>query len=329
MNTATKRSRFSVQSKGLPFRITRNDLDILDLVQQFEPMASTHLIALLDDPSAQYVKNRLTILRHEAKVLEVPHASWHAANARYRPAVYQLTDKGREVLMQHGRYRRHFPTSEAFMHKFGVAITAASFAIGVKQYPMLRLHDHEAILGSKRCPPSTRQSKTPFKIPLTFNYHYSVRGQKRHKELDTFVIHDGKPMGITNAEQPDKQIFFPGMEFDRHTERRTSEDYSATTTQKKIQEIRAIAAQDGYAGRYGIPNTFIPFVTIDESRMRSIMDDVDQVTKGRGSEMLLFKHIPDFASFESFAPADGSMQTTPWKRVGYPDFNILTELGVQ
>jgi hypothetical protein len=327
MQTITKRNRFTLEPKGQPFRITRNDLDILDLLQTYKYLPSTYITALLDDPCVQYIKNRLTILRHEAKVIDIPASSWHAANARYRPAVYQLTEKGSAALEAHGRYRPMPSTSEEFKHEFGVCITEASFAIGVKQYPSLRLHDHDAILHSKFCPASTRASKTPLKIPITFTYHYTVGGQERHKRLETFVKHDGKPFGFTNTTQPKAQIFFPGIEFDRHTESRGSSDYAATTIQKKIQEIRAIATEDGYAVRYGIPNAFIPFVTISEARMRSIMGDVEKVTNGKGSKMFLFKSISDFASFESFPPADGSMLTIPWKRVGHPDLDILAALG--
>ncbi|MGA8906044.1 MAG: hypothetical protein WB524_00380 [Acidobacteriaceae bacterium] len=328
MQTVAKRSRFILQPKGQSFRITRNDLAILDLLQTYKYLPSSYIIALLEDPCVQYIKNRLTILRHEAKVIDIPPSAWHAANARYRPVVYQLTDKGRETMKAHGRYRSMPSTSEEFNHQFGVSISEASFAIGAKRYPSLRLHRHEAIFNSKFCPPSTRAEQAPFKIPITFTYHYTVGGHARHKQLDTFVKHDGTPFGFTNTQRPKAQIFFPGIEFDRHTESRASSDYSATTIQKKLQEIRAIAARDGYATRYGIPNAFIPFVTISEARMRSIMDDVEKVTDGKGSQMFLFKSIPDFASFDSFPAADGSMLTTPWKRVGFPNFDILAELGI-
>jgi hypothetical protein len=327
MQTVAKRSRFTLEPKGQSFRITRNDLEILDLLQTYKYLPSTYIIALLDAPCVQYIKNRLTILRHEAKVLDVPASSWHAANARYRPAVYQLTEKGREVLKTHGRYRTYYPTSEEFKHEFGVCITEASFAIGAKRHPILAMHDHEAILNSKFCPASTRQSKTPFKIPISFNYHYTVAGKARHKPLDTFVKHDGKPLGFTNREHPKAQIFFPGIEFDRHTESLDPTDYNAASIQRHIQSARALAAEDGYATRYGIPNTFIPWVTISEARMHSIMGELEKATNGKGSKMFLFTTIPDFASFENFPPADGSMLTRQWKRVGFPNLDILSQLG--
>ena len=191
------------------------------------------------------MKNRLTVLRHEAQLIDCPASSWHAANARYRPAVYQLTEKGRSVLRQDGRSRPDYPTSEEFKHEFGVSITAASFAIGATEHPDVNLHDHHAILNSRFCPASTRKSKTPFVIPLTFTYQYTVGGAARHKKLETVVKHDWKPFGFTSRASAKAQVFFPGIEFDRHTESLDRADYNATSIQRHIQSARALAAEDG------------------------------------------------------------------------------------
>ena len=329
MQTAPKRNRFVIEAKGIPYRITDTDLDIIDPLQPYKYAPSSYLIALNPNLHPQYVKNRLTIIRHEMGLIACPSSSWHAANARYRPAVYQLTEKGRQVLAARGRARRTFPTNEDFAHEFGVCITAESFAIGVQKNPEISFFDHEAILASKRCPANTRLSNTPFNLPITFKYHYEVRGQKRQKELETFVKHDWMPFGFVNPKKPKAQIFFPGIEFDRHTESGESADYNTTTISKKVQAIRALAANDGYFEHYGIPNTFIPWVAISEKRMTQLMGIVEKVTGGKGSKMHLFTHTPDFASFESFPPADGSMLTRGWKRVGHPDLNILHELGIE
>jgi hypothetical protein len=333
MSTAIKRNRFVVdealeKTKETSFRITRNDVDLLDLLQPYKYLPSSYIEAFLDLHPI-YLKHRLTVLRHVAKVITIPPSSWHAANARYRPAVYQLTDKGRAVLADKGRARRVFATNEDFAHEFGVCLTAASFAIGAREHPALNYYDHEAILASKHCPMNTRLSKTPFQIPITFKYHYEVRGQARHKELETYVKHDRMPFGFINASNPKAQMFFPGVEFDRATESLESEDYAATVISKKVQAIEALAKEDGYYAHFGIPNAFIPWVTINEARMRSLMRIVEKVTKGNGSKRHLFTHMPDFASFDAFPPADGSMLTRNWKRVGFDDLNILAELGVK
>jgi hypothetical protein len=329
MSTAIKRNRFVRTPTGKAISLTRSmALDTIAPLQTFKYLPSTYLYRLGPPCHLVYFKNRLTDLRHDAGLIDCPPASWHAANARYRPAVYQLTEKGHKELAAHGRARRMFPTNEDFAHEFGVCVSAASFFIGAIDHPEVMLYDHEAILASKLCPADTRLSKTPFQIPVTFTYHYEVRGQKRHKELETSVKHDWMPMGFVNAADRKKQVFFPGVEFDRHTESLESEDYSATTIAKKVQAMEALAKEDGYHEHYGIPNTFIPWVTINEARMRSLMRIVEKVTKGK-SKRHLFTYTPDFASFEAFPPADGSMLTRDWKRVGFDDFNILEELGVK
>jgi len=330
MSTVTKRNRFVRTPTGKGIDLSRSmALDTIDPLQTFKYLPSTYLYRLGPKCHLQYFKNRLTDLRHDAGLIDCPPSSWHAANARYRPAVYQLTEKGFAELAAHGRARRVFATNEDFAHEFGSCLTAASFWIGAQIHPEIKLYDHEAILGSKHCPASTRLSKTPFKTPVTFNYHYSIRGNARHKELTTFVKHDWMPFGFVSASDPKSQMFFPGIEFDRHTESLESEDYSATTISKKMQAIEALAKDDGYHSRYGIPNAFILWVTISEARMRSLMRVLEDVVGKKGSKRHLFTHIPDFASFESFPPADGSMLIRNWKRVGYPDMNILAELGVK
>ena len=109
---------------------------------------------------------------------------------------------------------------------------------GAQARPEINFYDHEAILGSKRCPVATRLSKTPFQIPVTFSYQYQLRGEMRHKELVTYVKHDWMPFGFTNPSQPTAQVFFPGVEFDPHTERLASEDDTAPLPLgKKLQAI--------------------------------------------------------------------------------------------
>ena len=92
-------------------------------------LPSNFLISFNSQLHPQDVKNRLTVIRHEMGLIDCPPASWHAANARYRPAVYQLTQKGRQMLAAHGRTRRTFATNEDFAHEFGTCLTAASFAL--------------------------------------------------------------------------------------------------------------------------------------------------------------------------------------------------------
>src|SRR5690349_11252194 len=105
MSTTLKRSRFYVEPTGKPFQITGNDVNLLDLFQSCKYLPTTY-IAALSGVSLQYTQKRLTVLRHEAGLIDCPPESWGAANARYRPAVYQLTDKGRKVLKEKGRERK-------------------------------------------------------------------------------------------------------------------------------------------------------------------------------------------------------------------------------
>ena len=131
MQTVAKRNRFTREPTGTSYRITDTDLDIIAPLQTYKYLPSTYLITFNPQLNPIYVKNRLTTIRHDMGLIDCPPSSWHAANARYRPSVYQLTLKGHQVLAERGRARRAFPTNEDFAHEFGVCLTAASLALGV------------------------------------------------------------------------------------------------------------------------------------------------------------------------------------------------------
>jgi hypothetical protein len=300
----TRRSRFLVTPKGTSFIVTENDLRILVLLQRYRYLPSTYLAALVST-SYGYLKNRLTILRHEAGVIDCPRSSWHAANARYRPAVYCLTDKGEQVLKERGLYKPHPKANETFAHEFGVCLTMASFDLGAREHG-LRLIDSDEILAHPSCPYATRHAERPFHLPLSA----------------AFIKHDGVPFGL----QGTKTLFFPGIEFDRKTEPLEPRDMERSSIRKHVESIIALG-RCGYRHHYGIPNNVIPFVTISESRMRSIMRLVEKVASEGERKLFLFKYVSDFSAFEKFPPPAAHMLATPWLRAGHAPFDIVAELG--
>src|SRR5690606_20574208 len=107
------------------------------------------------------------------------------------------------------------------------------------------------------------------------------------------------------------------------------ESYERSSIKKKIVAFREVVRKGIYQERYGLPNQILPFITINELHMRSMMRVVENVTDGHGSKLFIFKNIPNFAAFENFPPPDGHMLTAPWERVGHPSYSILSELGLQ
>ena len=104
--------------------------------------------------------------------------------------------------------------------------------------------------------------------------------------------------------------FFPGIEADTGTEPISVSNFERTSIFSKFKAYLAIEANETYRTHFGFPIFFVPFVTTSPSRMRSMMDELDRVTGGRGSKTIIFKVAnPD-------GPA-GYLFNEPWERVGH------------
>jgi hypothetical protein len=170
----------------------------------------------------------------------------------------------------------------------------------------LKLVKGPEILAGKRCPQTTRDEQEPFIIPVN----------------DHTIRPDDDLMGYRYS-GPNIQ---PRWLFWLREDDRDTEDYA--TIDRKINDYLAIDEQHIYRTRYGIPDCYYAFITINPTRAKGILDRVMKCTKGKGSEKILIKSISDFASYDTFPPATGHMARLPWQRAGYPSFNMLTELGV-
>lgn len=310
----TTRSRFIAAPTGRAYRVTNKDVEVLCLLQRYRYLPSTYIFALLGWVGHHH-KHLLTKLRHEAGLIDCPNASWAAANARYRPAVYVLTQKGEALLKERGLYQPRKKTGREFNHELMVCLVQASFELGAREHA-LKLITAADILNHANCPVQTRHLKDPWSIPVAFSFN----GHKLEENVET----DGEFFGLRNADGT--ALLFPGFEADRRTEPLEPEDYDRSSIKKKFIKIREVASQRLYAKRYGLPAVIVPVITINEAHKHSLMRVLENITEGRGSKLFIFKSMPNFASFENFPPPDGHMVTEPWERVGNEPFNIISEL---
>jgi hypothetical protein len=204
-------------------------------------------------------------------------------------------------------------------------IFAASLAIGVRKYSTLSLRSAGDILAL--APETTRRSHTPFDIPVRFMFRPIKSGPVT---VDTIVQHDGLPFGIRfERDGKLKHILCPGIELDCNTEGLTSSTHKRVSIDRHLSGTLELLRSEGYKRRYGFPKAFVPYVALGESHMYSIMDRLRHITNGQGSDRIIFTYMPDYTSFDSFPLADGAMLNRPYKRVNYPDLNMLKELGVE
>lgn len=318
----TRRSRFRAESRGEPYRITESDLAVLQLLQRYRYLPSNYIAALLGRQGS-YHQDMLHKLRHRAGLIDCPAASWAAANARYRPAVYALTPRGAAELRARGLYAPRPKTGHEFNHELGVCLIRASFELGAREQGLTLIGPDE-ILDHPNCPSATRRLAEPWSLPVSFDWTF--KGERTH--IEHVVKTDGEFFVLAKPHDGGRTtLAFPGFEFDRRTEPLEPADYERPSIKKKIMAFRAIASQGLYRLRYGLPNALILFVTVNAAHMRSMMRVVETVSNGHGSKLFLFKCLPNFAGVESFPPPTGHMLSEPWHRVGHPPYSILAELG--
>jgi hypothetical protein len=319
-----KRSRFRAESRGESFRLTPIDVEVLALLQRYRYLPSNYIAALLA-LKGDYYKDILHKLRHRAGLIDCPPASWAAVNARYRPAVYCLTDNGAQALKHLSLYAPRPKTGHEFNHELGVCLIRASFEIGAREHG-LQLITAEDILDHPNCPAHTRHQKNPWPVPVSFDWTFDGRKTRVEQVVKT----DGEFFALARPHAGGRTtLAFPGFEFDRRTEPLEPADYERPSIKKKILAFRAIAGQAIYRSRFGLPNAIIPFITTNEYHMRSMMKVVEVISNGHGSKLFIFKSLPNFSAFESFPPPTGHMLTASWHRVGHPPFDILEELGIR
>ena len=87
-------------------------------------------------------------------------------------------------------------------------------------------------------------------------------------------------------------------------------NFDRTSIFSKFKAYLAIEANETYRTHFGFPIFFVPFVTTSASRMRAMMDELDRITQGLGSKMLIFKLANGYG-------APGYLFNEPWERVGY------------
>lgn len=313
-----KRSRFVIEQRNEPYRITDGNLAILALLQRYRYLPTAYIHALVGGGET-HTKTILTKLRHEAGLID---ARWAGHNALYQQAVYFLTRKGEDYLKGRGLYFHREKTGAEFHHELMVCLTRASFELGAKEHG-LELLGAQDILNDLDCPVRTRHLKQPFVMPVEFEYQH----QKQKHQVKTTVEPDGEFFALSKRVDDGRVLFyFPGFEADRRTEPLEPEDYDRPSIKKKFLAYRQLARERAYQDRFGIESFVVPFITINEAHMHALMRVLENVTNGKGSTLFIFKAIPNFAAFDKFPKPGGFMLSEPWKRVGHPDFNILDEL---
>jgi hypothetical protein len=196
-----------------------------------------------------------------------------------------------------------------------VAQITASFELGTRERPNVRLITWPEILANANTPEATRQSPTAASIPVRF----TANGEQHSVHVNA----DARPFGIERVVDGSRTyLFFPGIEADCGTEPVEASGYERSSIAKKFAAYTAIAEQGIYRSHFGFPNFFVPLIAPTRVRMESMMTLLLRMTRGRGSKMFLFKTFPVLLSVEKPFKAGGHMLTGPWSRAGFEPLTL-------
>lgn len=317
----TRNSRWTrdpvVGRAGAPLAVypTERDVEIFRLLTRFRYLPADYIHAFVGG-NEKALSHRLNLLSRKPNLyLARPVQQRQCADANYRPLIYQLDERGSQVLRERGLPFLTKSYHHNFAHELMVAQITASIELGVRENPTVRLIRWREILANQNTPPALRDAAVPAAVSVT----YAFRGQSRTEQ----VIADAQPFGLERVIDGKRSyLFFPGIEADCGTEPIDAGDPERASIGKKFCAYLAVAEQGLHRSHFGFPNFFVPFITTSSTRMHSMMELLDRLTDGHGSKILLFKTVPNFTAAERPPAPSGHMLTTPWQRVGFPPLNL-------
>jgi hypothetical protein len=294
---------------AIAVRPTDRDIEIFKLLARFRYLPADYIHAFTGG-NAKALGRRLNLLSRKPNLyLARPDQQRQSAAANHRPLIYELDERGSRVLRERGFFVPPKATRRNFSHELMVAQITASIELGTKHNSNTRLITWAEILASEKTPKATCDSAL-----ASIRVSYFLNSESHTAEITA----DGRPFGLERTiDGLRTYLFFPGIEADCATEPISSDDSTRSSIGRKFAAYMAIAQQSLHRSHFGFPNLFVPFITTNITRMRSMMELLDRMTAGHGSKMFLFKTFPSLTSVEKQPAADGHMLTEPWERVAF------------
>lgn len=312
-------------SSGKRIELTQRDIELFKLLNRYHYLRSNFLYVFLGGNSETRFKERLGDLYHDGRYIKRPEQQWQFANCRYMPVIYELDDRGEQVLRERGVLSSDSPLLKKgrmgayrqFAHQLMICDCMASLELGIRQEPSLRFISWQEIL--TRAPEATRKLDNPFAIPVSISHTFAPSGVTQHADIK--IVPDGL-FGLEYARVGQKAYRFFALEADRASMPIVRSNLQQTSYLRKILGYRQIAAQNVQKSHLGLPNLLVLNITTEQSHMANIMSLVGKLAQDGKSKLFLFKTMTSLGDFGKAPEPTPHLLTAPWKRAGYDDFYI-------
>ena len=310
---------------GKRIELTERDIELFKLLNQYHFLRSNFLYAFLGGNSETRFKERLGHLYHDGRYINRPEQQWQFANCRYMPVIYELDDRGEQVLRERGLIHSDSPLLKKgrmgayrqFAHQLMICDCMASIELGVRQDPSLRFISWQEIIA--KAPESPRKLDNPIAIPVSISHTFPRTGAVQR--VDMKLVPDGL-FGLEYTGNGSKAYRFFALEVDRNTQPVARSDLRQTSYLRKILAYRQVSTQDIHKSHLGLPNLLVLTVTTNEAHMAHIMSLVRELADEGKSRLFLFKTMSSVGDFKKAPEPSAAILTDPWQRVGYEAFRI-------
>jgi hypothetical protein len=285
MDVAERRVRsfFERPVKPRPIRITPRDLALLENIARLR-LVTTEQLAKLDGGSEQNVSRCLLALWEHGYV-ERPK-SQIASRYLYAgsfPAVYGLTRKGAGLLRKNGRDMRrrlvdgidkqHVASWRFVEHTTAISEFAIALELAVKNARGLELLERGDILEDAPEKRRDRQARLVTNVQIG------------GKSIRSAVVPD-LLYGLRFVAEQEESYFF--LERDRGMTIERYKDVSQTYVGKKFLTYLQANREQRHVKDLGIENFRVTTVTTTPERVEKMIDVVEAITGGTGSNIFLF-----------------------------------------
>ena len=281
---AHRRPRFSRHDPP-PLQLTHDDVAILRYVAEHRFLRSTHVVQLIGRPYDKVIR-RLAVLYHNG-FLDRPHAQLDLLTCGgSAPLIYAFgnrafaeqagtdwTDKNRAV-------KRPY-----IQHALMIADLMVALEVALRRYPSIRLV-RAAEIGSH-----------------SWTLSATVPGE--HAPL---VVTPDKVFALDFADTGRRNYFV--VEAARATMPIARADLDVSSFKKKLLAYHHGHEAQRHVTLWGIPGFRVLTITTSKERMASMLDVVDAITGGKGSNVFLFAAADQLSAADplAFAWASGKRQ---------------------
>ncbi|KAB2943070.1 MAG: replication-relaxation family protein [Hyphomicrobium sp.] len=275
-------------------------------------------------------RNRLTKLYHEtagenAHLIHRISPNWRYINPLYRDELYDLGEKGEDILRQAGligeyqnplQQKARMREMVNLPHAVMISTTTASIELAAQKFGTHRFFSWDEVLEHMQ-PEHLDTSEVPFAMQADIGYRFDDRLERKSYKL----IPDG--VFVLKDQASSEAVGF-AVEAENRKQSGAS-NLMHTSFLKTFLGYRSITRANAHRPIFGEKTSLMVLVvTRSQRKIEEMKKIIMQATDNKGSALFCFRHIPVLGSPEAAPKPDQTLFTGAWERAGHPPFYLHT-----